>query len=141
MNCPKDVGIYLNRSKDTTIINNGIYNTLGVDVRFPTSSAFLANNIIDGRIKERDGGQSTAENNLILGAGMFGGVGVSDLFADAINANFELLDEDSVIDRSTVVNVPGTDFCGNRRKPTTPDLGPLDHTGPTTCDVRNIWNK
>lgn len=141
MNCPNDVGIYLNRSRDTTIVNNGIYNTLGIDVRFPTSSAYLANNIIDGRIKERDGGRSSAEDNLILGSGIFGGSGLSGLFADAVNADFALIDRKSVVGRGIAVKEPGVDFCANKRKTESPDLGPLDYDGPATCDIRNIWNR
>ena len=38
MNCTTDVGIYLNRSANTSIYNNLIYNTAGIDVRFPTST-------------------------------------------------------------------------------------------------------
>ncbi|MEX2614749.1 MAG: hypothetical protein WD767_01515 [Alphaproteobacteria bacterium] len=141
MNCPKDVGIYLNRSKDTTIVHNGIYNTVGVDVRFPTSSAYLANNIIDGRIRERDGGQSTAENNLTPGGGIFGSTGISALFADPINANFDLIEKDAVIGRGIPLKEPGVDFCARKRKTASPDLGPLDYAGPATCDVRNIWKR
>lgn len=139
MNCPVDVGIYLMRSKDTKIINNGIYNTAGVDVRFPTSSAYFANNIIEGRIKERDGGQATAENNLITGGGMFGGQKISDIFADAVNADFKLLDRKAVAGRGIPIDGPGVDFCGNKRNAKAPDLGPLDYTGPSTCDIRNVW--
>lgn len=141
MNCPKDVGIYLNRSKGTQIINNGIYNTAGVDVRFPTSSAYFVNNIIEGRIKERNGGQSTAENNQILRGGTFGGAGISDLFVDAINADFTLVNKKDVIGRGMAIKGLGSDFCGNKRKTTAPDLGPMDYTGPSTCNFRDIWKK
>jgi hypothetical protein len=64
MNCTTDVGIYLNRSANTLIHNNLIYNTTGIDVRFPTSSATIYNNIIDGRIKDRDGGSHKETNNI-----------------------------------------------------------------------------
>ena len=104
MNCPKDVGIYLNRSKGTQIINNGIYNTTGVDVRFQSSSAYLANNIISGRIRERNGGQSKAENNLILNDTMFGGSDIRKLFADATNANFNLIKESAILKKGIPIN-------------------------------------
>jgi hypothetical protein len=135
INCPKDVGIYLNRSKGTQIVNNGIYNTAGVDSRFPTSSAYFANNIMDGRVKNRNGGQSSMENNLILGDG----VDLADVFTDALNGNFELVDKKAVVGRGIALKNLGVDFCGAKRKSTAPDLGPVDHTGSTTCDIRNIW--
>src|SRR3546814_13320650 len=39
MDCPNDVGIYLNKSKGTLIHNNALINTRGIDVRFAGTSA------------------------------------------------------------------------------------------------------
>ncbi|WP_262691648.1 chondroitinase-B domain-containing protein [Kordiimonas aestuarii] len=65
MNCPADVGIYLNNAANTKIINNTILNTAGVDVRFSGSFALFANNIIEGRIKGRDNGRFREVNNIV----------------------------------------------------------------------------
>jgi len=65
MNCPADVGIYLNKSANTQIINNTILNTAGIDVRFSTSFATISNNVIEGRIKDRDGGRHHATDNIV----------------------------------------------------------------------------
>ncbi|MCP4268837.1 MAG: hypothetical protein GY777_25195, partial [Candidatus Brocadiaceae bacterium] len=43
--CQNDVGIYLNKAAETQIYNNIIQGSLGIDVRFPSSSAVIINNI------------------------------------------------------------------------------------------------
>jgi hypothetical protein len=67
MNCPEDVGIYVNTSPGTRIYNNTLYDTFGIDVRFPQSSADIRNNIIAGGIKVRDGARVTSGSNLTTG--------------------------------------------------------------------------
>lgn len=67
MNCPNDVGIYVNTSPGTKIYNNTLYDTFGIDVRFPQSSADIRNNIISGGIKTRDGARVTSGDNLTAG--------------------------------------------------------------------------
>jgi parallel beta-helix repeat protein len=66
MNCSHDVGIYLNRAAGTVIQHNLLYNNLGIDVRFASSSATISNNIISGRIRNRDNGHSAGEGNFIV---------------------------------------------------------------------------
>lgn len=51
-----DVGIYLNSAADSRVEDNTIVDTAGIDVRFPTSSARLEGNLVDGPIRSRDGG-------------------------------------------------------------------------------------
>jgi parallel beta-helix repeat protein len=67
MNCPNDVGIYINTSPGTKIYNNTLFDTFGIDVRFPASSADIRNNVISGSIRSRDGGRATLDNNLVSG--------------------------------------------------------------------------
>lgn len=57
LNCSQDVGIYLNRARNSTISHNSLINTLGIDVRFKTSSAKLFNNLLSGPIRSRDDGK------------------------------------------------------------------------------------
>lgn len=73
MHCPNDVGIYLNNAKDSLLENNIVYNTVGVDVRYSQSSALLSNNVISGRVNNREGGQHQLESNLILARDFFTG--------------------------------------------------------------------
>ncbi|WP_417457105.1 chondroitinase-B domain-containing protein [Kordiimonas sp.] len=65
MNCPADVGVYLNNAASTRMVNNTIINTKGVDVRFSGSFALMANNIIEGRINGRDNGRFREVNNIV----------------------------------------------------------------------------
>ena len=66
LNC-SDVGIYLNRSRDTVIANNTLLMTSGIDVRFPESSALIQDNILTGGIRARDGGKIDEPRNLSFG--------------------------------------------------------------------------
>lgn len=66
VNCEHDVGIYLNKASNTRIQDNVILNSLGIDVRFPTTSATVTNNILHGRVKARDGASLTSEGNRIV---------------------------------------------------------------------------
>ncbi len=66
LNCP-DVGVYLNKARDTVIQNNTLLMTVGIDVRFPKSSAIIKNNILTGSIRERDGGRAEILENAVFG--------------------------------------------------------------------------
>lgn len=65
LNCPDDVGVYLNKAAGTQILNNTVLGTTGVDVRFGQSKARVANNVLEGKIRNRNGGSHEAANNLI----------------------------------------------------------------------------
>jgi len=102
MNCPRDVGIYLNKSANTQIINNTILNTTGVDVRFSTSFATIANNVIEGRIKDRDGGSHRATDNLVADS-------FDDMYPNSLSYNLKPTKTKALmgIDR----DYEGIDFC------------------------------
>ena len=65
VNCPSDVGIYLNKAPDTQVLHNLLYQTTGIDVRFPNTTAFVDGNVLDGKLRERDDGQATTGTNLV----------------------------------------------------------------------------
>ena len=50
-----DAGIYLNSAVSSTVVDNTLVDTTGIDVRFPTSSARIDGNLVDGPIRGRDG--------------------------------------------------------------------------------------
>ncbi len=112
MNCPDDVGIYLNRAKDSKVANNIIYNTLGIDIRFKESSSFVAKNILSGRIKTRNSGKATYLNNTVLKRSFFTvAEPLDDIFVAPANGDFSWKTEDSLIDRNeNRLNQP-IDFC------------------------------
>lgn len=66
INCSNDVGIYLNKAAKSEVNNNILLNTLGIDIRFNTSTATLENNQYQGRIKARDGSFTRLKNNVLL---------------------------------------------------------------------------
>lgn len=59
-----DVGIYLNSAANTQVLDNTVLDTAGVQVRFPTSSATLAGNLVDGPLRADEGGVLRDEDNL-----------------------------------------------------------------------------
>lgn len=58
-----DFGIYINQANQTTIAGNRLLNTAGIDVRFPNASATVTQNVVEGRIRSRDGGVVEASGN------------------------------------------------------------------------------
>lgn len=62
-NC-SDVGIYLNRSKDTRLLYNTLVETSGIDFRFETTTGEADGNLTSGMIRERNGGSVTLGTNL-----------------------------------------------------------------------------
>lgn len=80
-----DVGIYLNSAAGSTIADNTLVDTAGVLVRFPTSSATLDGNLVDGAILSRDGGLVREGDNLTapIAAAYAGYHGVRKLFGEA----------------------------------------------------------
>jgi parallel beta-helix repeat protein len=59
-----DAGIYLNSAAGTQLTDNTVLDTAGVQVRFPTSSASLEGNLVDGPLRADEGGVLRGEHNL-----------------------------------------------------------------------------
>ena len=131
VNCPTDVGIYLNEATNTRIEHNTLFNTTGIDVRFDTSSATLVNNLLDGKIRTRNGGTILAdEGNLQqvqLGqlTGWFTAPGMLD---------FSLVDGAMLVDQGSANTQVTDDYCGNTRQAPF-DIGALEYTSNTPCDT------
>lgn len=69
-----DAGIYLNSAARSTVSDNTLLDTAGIDVRFAASSARLDGNLVDGAIRSRNDGviymgqnQATPTGALYLG--------------------------------------------------------------------------
>lgn len=69
LNC-SDVGIYLNKAKDSIILNNTLLLTAGIDVRYPVSSALISDNLLSGGVRSRDSGNITVRRNLAFGTSL-----------------------------------------------------------------------
>lgn len=59
-----DVGIYLNRAKDTRILFNTLVATTGIDFRFDTTSGLAHGNLLQDGIRDRDGATHTDGPNM-----------------------------------------------------------------------------
>jgi hypothetical protein len=129
VNCPQDVGIYLNRAQGTRIYNNTLYNTTGIDVRFTATSADLRNNLLSGEIRNRDGGTSTeGANRESVTAAQF-----ASWFANPAGADFSLRDGRQIVDLGQSLPQVPDDYCGNSREDGAPDLGAVEYDGDLTC--------
>lgn len=126
-----DVGIYLNEGQDSQILHNTIYDTAGIDVRFPASSATLSGNVLDGVIRERDGGVATLETN-------WESLDFTGVFADPDGLDFTLVQDPGLVDAgSTALD---DDFCGASRD-AAPDGGAIEYRSAAPCDttVTHPW--
>ena len=130
MNCD-DVGIYLNRAGSTKVHNNTLFNTLGIDVRFPASFADIRNNLLTGRIKNRNGGRSMRANNLVVNKRKF-----ARWFADPTAINDPLAEAGTVIDGGDATVDVFEDYCGNVRHADAPDIGAIEYDAATPCTIR-----
>lgn len=134
MNCSTDVGIYLNRSADTSIYNNLIYNTSGIDVRFPTSSAHIYNNIIDGRIKDRDGGVHKEENNITEFSSDKNNTIAHKTYQDPNKGDFSIISPDLIKDKGLNLDGITNDICGIIENDNgVIDIGPFSTSLATSC--------
>ncbi len=124
-NC-SDVGIYINKGKDVRLINNTLIGTSGIDVRFAESTAVVANNIVEGRIRERDGGSATQSNNLDQ-------LSPVDFFVDAPNLDFRPVNVMALIDAGRAEMVE-FDYCANTRDRVL-DIGAIEYSAGYVCDA------
>ena len=108
-----DDGVYLNRAAETVLEHNTLIDTAGIDSRFPESSAKVINNIVDGVIRQRDGGRlqpSGNEGSMLLGL-FVGWHPARDLFVNPARLDLRWRAPPTV--RPTA---PGsTDLCGITR--------------------------
>jgi hypothetical protein len=137
-NCSHDVGIYLNTALYTGIYNNFLFNTLGIDVRFEPSTAAIANNIISGRVKDRDGGVAILDKNIIATDcvstnGKFTDCPLMDWFKDVKKMDLAVLKGDGIKNKASASQELKDDFCGNPLAPNQVDIGPLQYSNGQTC--------
>lgn len=118
-----DVGVYLNRAKDTKLLHNTLLATSGVDFRFSTSSGDARGNIIEGKLRARDGANFTADDNLVEAT-----LPYTDWYADARAGDLSLRgDVSALIGKAPAhADVPD-DYCARPRSGSY-DLGALQHS-------------
>jgi parallel beta-helix repeat protein len=128
VNC-SDVGIYLNEARACEVHHNTLYANLGIDVRFAESTVTLANNLVSGWIRERDGGTATLVSNLTD----VGDAAFASWFAGPAAYDFRLIgDGSSFIDQGSAVAGVADDFCQAPRD-AAPDIGAVEYGLPPEC--------
>ena len=133
----KDAGIYLNRAADTLISHNLLYKTMGIDVRFPQSTARIENNLLSARISDRDGGSSIRSNNLMLKNRLLGKTDSDTYFVNPDMADFSLNQGATIIDQAVPSQTVFEDIC-NRPRDQKPDIGPFEYSHMTICPLTGI---
>lgn len=128
MNCP-DVGIYLNRSKDTKVYNNTLINTKGIDARFEITTAAIENNLVTGKIATRDGASITEKNNVLNS--FFGG-GVE--FNNPDKGDLSIKSSGGLLMQGELPPGVDSDFCGNPRTAASAKIGAIAY-GSGSCNV------
>ncbi len=117
-----DVGIYLNRSKDTKLLYNTLIATSGVDFRFATTSGEADGNVLASALRIRDGAAMTTKTNLQNVADTsFTDWYVAPLLGDLRKKG----DLSTLIGKATPRADVTDDYCARVRSGATYDLGAL----------------
>jgi MYXO-CTERM domain-containing protein len=125
VNCPADVGMYINAGADSKILNNTLFNTSGIDMRFAQTTGVVQNNLLMGKIRDRDGAMTTKMNNVVeatLGDFMA-------WFTDPPSFDFSLKDGATFVDQGMSVPEVTDDYCTNDRDDGSPDIGAIEYDG------------
>jgi len=132
LDCPQDVGIYLNAAANSRIQHNTLYNTTGIDVRFAASSADVRNNLLAGQIRNRDGGTSSGAGNLV----QVTNASFTSWFQAPASADFRLRAGGAFVDLGVAAPLVIADYCANLRDDGAPDIGAVEYDGDAVCDTR-----
>lgn len=128
MDCPNDVGVYLNKSTATTIHNNLFLNTRGIDVRFADTDATIFNNVIDGRILGRDDAKYVENDNVISTFDAVLDRRVTDgIYAAPTAGDLRLADPGTILGKGIPAPGPAKDFCGNPYPANRGVMGPFQY--------------
>lgn len=114
-----DDGIYLNRAAASRLSNNTLIDTGGIEIRYPESSADVEGNLVDGKIRSRDGGLLRARDNLdtSMSSLFLGYHPVRSLFRDAAVLDLSWRSQPAAITRNAPLP---PDLCGVARSATSP---------------------
>lgn len=119
-----DDGIYLNEAARSKVIHNTLVDTGGIAVRFPTSSAELDGNLVDGIIRSRDSGILHLGDNRTTSAAQLylGSHPQRALFRDPLAFDFRWRQP---AERRKLQGEPAPDLCGQPRS-AAPRYGAFD---------------
>ncbi len=131
VNCPMDVGIYLNSATNSRLQHNTLYNTTGIDVRFAASTADLRNNLLSGQIRNREGGSHVSAGDL----SQVSLASFATWFQAPALANFRLLNGSAIVNLGAAAPLVTDDFCANLRNDGLADIGAVEYDGDGVCDT------
>jgi hypothetical protein len=122
-NC-SDVGVYLNRAKNTSVLHNTMVGTNGVDFRFSTTSGRAIGNLISSNVRTRDTATMTAMQNVT-------GVTVAQFnlaYANPLAGDFGVVGPVSAwVGQVTPPAGVTDDYCARVRTPTAWTVGAYEH--------------
>ncbi len=126
MACSDD-GIYLNKAAASRVSNNTLLDTGGIEVRYPESSADVTANLVDGKIRAKDGGLLRASDNLdtALISLFLGHHPVRTRFSDPPRFDLTWASKPGPVPRGLPVS---TSLCGTPRTAQSP-AGAFDDVG------------
>jgi len=105
-----DFGIDLHRVRGVQVAHNTLVNTEGIDARHASTRATAVGNLIEGRVRARDGAALEDRDNLLIGS--------LDVVLNAPQAlDLRWL---QASDRARATPETGRDFCGRNRPPFSP---------------------
>lgn len=131
VNC-SDVGIYLNRGKDSHILFNTLIATNGVDFRFDTTSGEAVGNLLASAIRTRDSATMMASGNLMnVAATQFTMWYRAPLDGDLAPVG----DISSLIASAPMRTDVQDDYCAAPRPAGALTMGALEHSMMPTCDT------
>jgi len=122
VNC-SDVGIYLNKARDTKLLFNTLASTTGIDFRYASSTGEADGNVLSGKIRGREGGTFTNKTNLTE-VTAFGSWYVSPTTGDLTKKG----DLSSLLQKADPRAEVADDYCGRPRPATKLTLGALEHS-------------
>jgi uncharacterized protein (TIGR03382 family) len=125
-NC-SDVGIYLNRGKDSHILYNTLVGTGGIDFRFDTTSGEAAGNVLTSAVRTRDGATMAATmNQEDVAVTTF-----QQWYRQPLLGDLHVIgDVSSLLDHGTARHDVPNDYCGATRPLLTIALGAIEHSLP-----------
>lgn len=125
-----DVGIYLNRSRDTSVLHNTLFDTSGVDFRFDTTTGEASGNFMMGLIRARDGGTFSGSNNAeSQPVDVF-----TALYANPGGLDFTITGDPSPLEIAPARTDVVDDYCARARPAGPIAIGALEHTL-GSCDI------
>lgn len=119
MHC-NDVALYVNKGKDSVIHNNTFYNTNGLDLRYQETSGQVFNNVLNGKIRLRDGGKGDVVDNFLVEVDYWSGENkMQALYQAPERGDFTLTNLDMLLqENSSLLSLSpdrssSVDFCGH----------------------------